>query len=54
MSRITLLVIALASTLALSACGQKRALVAPGDLDAEKTTSAPEETTTKSSDFLLD
>lgn len=54
MSRVTLLVIALTSLLALSACGQKGALIAPGDLDAEKTTSVPEETKTKSSGFLLD
>lgn len=54
MSRVTLLVIALTSLLALSACGQKGTLVAPGDLDAEKTTSAPEKTKVKSSGFLLD
>lgn len=54
MSRVSLLVIALASLLALSACAKKGALVAPGDLDAEKTTSVPEETKPESSDFLLD
>lgn len=54
MSRVTLLVIAMSSLLALSACGQKAALVAPGDLDGKKTTPAPTETKTKSSGFLLD
>ncbi|WP_162653172.1 lipoprotein [Lentilitoribacter sp. Alg239-R112] len=54
MSRITLFVIALTSLMALSACGQKSPLVAPGDLDAKKTAPAPEETKTKSSGFLLD
>lgn len=54
MSRVMLLVIALSSLLALSACGQKGTLVAPGDLDAEKTTPVPVETKTKGSGFLLD
>lgn len=54
MARVNLSLIALISLLALSACGQKGALVAPSDLDSERAAPAPLETQTKSSGFLLD